>query len=138
MWAYEHSTVVDASIGAIWRLYTDSKSWPQWDEGIEDIRLDGPFVAGTTGTLTAKGQAPLPFTLHDVVENESFTDQAQVGTLTIRFIHRLTPVPGGTRITHRVELDGVDVEDMGLRIGPKIVADIPASIANLGKLALAS
>src|SRR5215217_7189164 len=43
---------------AIWALYEDVTSWPSWDAEAEFITRDGPFQAGTTGTMKFVGQEP--------------------------------------------------------------------------------
>lgn len=45
-------------------------TWPEWGTGIVQVTLDGPFAAGTTGTMTPEGQDPLPFTLTEAVPGE--------------------------------------------------------------------
>ena len=35
----------------IFDRWADMDSWPEWDEAIAWTRLDGPFAAGSTGTL---------------------------------------------------------------------------------------
>lgn len=44
----------------IWALYEDVSTWPQWDEQAESVTRDGPFAAGSSGTMTFAGQDPLP------------------------------------------------------------------------------
>lgn len=57
MWEYEHSVDTAAAPDAIWRHWSDMAAWPQWNDGIEKITIDGPFAVGTTFTMTPRGRA---------------------------------------------------------------------------------
>ncbi|GHC88045.1 SRPBCC family protein [Streptomyces flavofungini] len=137
MWDYEYSLETTASPEAVWALYADTTSWPKWDSGLESMQLDGPLAAGTTGTLVPKGQGTLPFTVSEATPHRSFTDETQLGELTLRFIHTLEPSGNITKVTHRVEIDGPAADHVGPEMGPKVTADIPDSVAKLVTLAAA-
>jgi uncharacterized protein YndB with AHSA1/START domain len=136
MWEYEHSIEADVTPQSVWQLYTDSTTWPEWDYGIELVELDGPFADGSTGRITPRGRDTIPFTVVDVTENVSFTDETAFDGIVLRFIHRLAEVDGGrTRITHRVEISGPASDAVGPQIGPSITGDIPVTVANLAEIA---
>jgi hypothetical protein len=137
MLKYEHTVDVTATAAQLWARYTDVATWTEWDDGLDEVTLDGPFAVGSRGTLTPGGQEPLPFTLTDVVENEGFSDETEIpGQLLLRFVHRLVPLPGGgTRVTHRLEIEGPAAAELGPRLGPEISAGFPHTIATLGVVA---
>jgi polyketide cyclase/dehydrase/lipid transport protein len=139
MWTYEHSIETDATPDAIWPLYTDVPAWPRWDQGLEWVMLNGPFAAGSTGSLKVPGQDPLPFTLLDVRPLAGFSDETYIPGLAIRFDHSLAPTSTGkTRITHRVIITGAAAEELGPQLGPRITADVPEAMESLAHLALQS
>ncbi|WP_250280584.1 MULTISPECIES: SRPBCC family protein [unclassified Frankia] len=138
MWEYEHSATAEVTAEAVWKLYVDTASWSIWDTGIVGLALDGPFVPGTTGKLTPKGQDPVIITLVEVEENRSFIDEANLGGIVLRAIHRLEPLADGrTRITHRIEITGPAADTLGPQIGPAVTAGVPETIATLARLASA-
>lgn len=138
MWQFEHQYITTAPAPAIWRLWADPSRWPSWDEGIEEVVLHGPFVAGTSGTLRPTGQSALPFQLVDVSPDVSFTDETELPGAIIRFRHLLEPLAdGGTRITHQIEIEGPDGDEIGAAMGPEMAAGIPATVAALAAHALA-
>lgn len=47
----KHTVETTATPAQIWRVWEDVETWKTWDHEIEYSRLDGPFKAGTTGTL---------------------------------------------------------------------------------------
>ncbi|WKX19648.1 MULTISPECIES: SRPBCC family protein [unclassified Streptomyces] len=138
MWEYEHSIeVADVTPAQVWARYSDTATWPEWDKGIVSVTLDGPFVAGTTGTMRPEGQEPLPFTLTEAVPDQGFTDETVIpDAVTLRFVHRLAALPGGgTRITHRLEIEGPAAAGMGPELGPQITEDFPDAMQALAKVA---
>lgn len=126
-----------ASAEAIWRLYRDVSTWPSWDPGIEAVELHGPFEPGAEGALTPAGQEPLSFRMIEVTPERGFVDETAVAGAVLRFIHRLLPLDGGgTRITHRVEIDGPAAGEVGPQAGPQITAGIPETMESLARHAL--
>jgi hypothetical protein len=130
---YEHSLATAASPAAIWRLYSDVSLWPSFDAEAEHIQLDGPFQAGSRGTMKFRGQDPLAFTLTEVVPERLFTDETPVGDAVVRVRHQLDPAEEGTHITYQVEIEGP--EAFAAQLGAMITADIPTTMARLARLA---
>ena len=58
MWTTEHSLEAPGSPEAIWRVWADVPGWGEWNPDIENIEIDGPFAAGSTITMTPRGQDP--------------------------------------------------------------------------------
>ena len=50
-WDFEHNIATNASKKALWALYSSVESWPIWDQGIENISLDGEFKEGAKGKI---------------------------------------------------------------------------------------
>jgi len=139
MWQFEQSIEAKVSAEAVWQLYSDVRTWPSWDKGIEAVELHGPFEVGTEGVLTPAGQGPLPFRVVEVTPQRGFVDETEVPGGVLRFIHKLLPLDGGvTQITHRVEIDGPAADDLGPQVGPQITAGIPETMDSLARHALAS
>ncbi|MFE0510561.1 SRPBCC family protein [Streptomyces sp. NPDC058964] len=136
MWEYEYSAETTAPPAAIWRHWSDVAAWPTWNDGVEKIEIDGPFVVGTTFTMTPPGDEPIQMRLTEVVPDELFTDVMDAGDFVVRTVHRLEPLPTGlTRITYRTEITGPAAEQVGPQLGPAITADFPDVVAALAKVA---
>jgi len=128
--SYTHSVEADVPAAAIWALYEDVTTWPEWDAEAELITRDGPFETGTTGMMTFRGQEPLAYRLAKVEPLREFVDETPVGDIVVRVSHRLEELQSGRlRITYTAELEGP--EDQTRVIGPAITGDFPATMASL-------
>ncbi|MEV6874842.1 SRPBCC family protein [Amycolatopsis sp. NPDC051128] len=132
LYEYEHSEISAAPAAAIWPLWADTGRWPEWDAGVRSVVLDGSFTVGTSGTMTMDGMPPIPFTLTEVTEGRSFTDETRLPDAHLRFEHVLADVDGGTRIIYRVTIDGPD------GFGPQVTEDTPDAMRALARLAEAT
>lgn len=132
MWAHEHVTETDLRPEAIWRVLEDLDNWASWDTSMEAVTLDGPFAVGSEVTMVPKGQDPITSVITAISENERYADRTEYGGLTLGFSHTLTRLPGGgTRITHRLEITGDQVDELAPEIGPMITEDFPQAMAGL-------
>jgi uncharacterized protein YndB with AHSA1/START domain len=131
---YTHTVEADVSAEAVWALYEDVTTWPRWDAEAELITRDGPFAAGTTGTMKFQGQDPLSYRLAKVEPLREFVDETPFGPFVVRVAHRLEPLAGGRlRITYAAEVEGPEAE--ARRLGEAITADFPGTMAALVALA---
>ncbi|MFC1416092.1 SRPBCC family protein [Streptacidiphilus cavernicola] len=143
MWSHEHSVDADVTPAQVWACYANTALWPAFDPGLERMTLAGPFAAGTRGRLVPRegdprGRAPVPFLLVRAQPERGFTTESEIpGAVTLRFVHRLAEVPGGTRITHGVEIAGPAADSLGPAIGPVLTAVIPGIVETLVRVAAA-
>lgn len=102
----EHTVETTATAASIWHIWQDVSNWNSWDHGLEFSKIDGPFVAGTTGTLKPKG-GPLVHTRLTYVEPmKMFADEAKLSLARIIVSHSLTEFDGKTQVTHKIEMKG--------------------------------
>jgi len=136
MWEYEHSVLTTATPDALWRHWSDVAAWPEWNPGIAEIQVDGPFAAGTSVTMTPPDDDPIRLLLVEVVPGELFADEMDAGDFVVRTEHRLQPAGAGTtRVTYRTEITGPAADQVGPQLGPAITADFPEVLAGLVKRA---
>jgi uncharacterized protein YndB with AHSA1/START domain len=146
MWEYEYRLETSAAPEALWRHWADMASWPQWNDGIETITVDGPFEVGTMFTMTPPGDEPILMRLAEIKPGESFTDEMDAGDFVVRTEHRLEPAAqtpsglrpsgaGRTSIVYRTEITGEAAGQVGPELGPQITADFPEVVAALARRA---
>jgi len=132
MWETEHSIETSAAPEQIWRLWAHVPGWPSWNGDIERIELDGPFASGSRIVMTPVGQEPIELRIAEATEPESFVDEADLGEIVVRMLHRVEPLDGGrARVTYRMEITGPAADTLGPEIGPRISADFPETLAVL-------
>jgi hypothetical protein len=136
MWEAQHSIETSATPQEIWALWADVGGWPAWNADIERIELVGPFAAGSMIRMTPIGQEPIELRLAEAVEPGLFVDEADLGEIVVRTIHRADELDRGrTRVTYRMEITGPASDTLGPQIGPEISGDFPQTLAALVELA---
>ncbi len=106
-WRFEHSADSTADPHAVWRHYVDVEHWCDWSrEGVQWSRIDGPFEVGTKGKSKPPGSPALSFRLVAVEPDSEFASEVRMPGARLRFEHILEPRESGSRITHRVALEG--------------------------------
>ena len=132
VWRHEYAIETSASAATIWSIFCDVPGWKNWNAGIEQIAIDGPFTAGTWFTMKPPGEEALRSQLVDVRENVCFVDETRVGDLAIKVAHRIEPLgPGRTRIVYAVDAQ----VPQAAGIGPAVASDFPEVLASLVRLA---
>ncbi len=102
----KHTLETTASPETIFGIWQDVKNWNTWDCGIEYSAIEGPFEAGTKGSLKPKG-GPLVHTKIALVEvNRAFVDESKLPLAKIIVSHYIAEAHGRTQVTHQVEMTG--------------------------------
>jgi len=131
-WRSEYAIETSATPETIWSIFREVPAWKNWNAGIEQIDIDGPFAAGTWFTMKPPGEAALRSQLIDVRENACFVDETRVGDLAIKVAHRIEQLgPARTRIVYAVDASGPQAAE----IGPAVASDFPEVLASLARLA---
>lgn len=132
MWTTEQSIETTASPEAIWRLWSDVATWPDWNHDIEKIEISGPFAVGSTIAMTPIGQDTVELHIAEVFESRLFIDEADLGDAVVRTVHRIDPIGDDRRkITYRMEISGPAADIIGPEVGPQISSDFPATLSGL-------
>lgn len=132
IWRSEYAIETSAAADTIWSIFRDVAAWKNWNAGIEQIDIDGPFATGTWFTMKPPGEEALRSQLIDVRESECFVDETQVGDLVIKVTHRIESLGRArTRIVYAVDAKGPQAAE----IGPVVASDFPEVLASLAKLA---
>src|SRR5438128_5612049 len=92
----ERSVETKASPEAVWKIWSDASTWPEWNPDVQSMALNGPFAAGTTGSMKTK-QGTRAVQLTEVVPGKSFRLETTVIPLTrFAFYCRIAAGPTGT------------------------------------------
>lgn len=135
MWSFEHTETTTASPAELWARYAEPVRWPEWDDEISNVTMDGVMAAGARGTLKpAKGPAT-PFTFTEVTPGIAFTDVSRLPLARLTFTHLIEPVGNGCRFTHGVRITGPLSPLFARVLGRRVATTLPAAMRKLAKLA---
>jgi hypothetical protein len=82
--------------------------------------------------MTPIGQDPVELRVAEAVEPDLFVDEANLGDVVVRTIHRVERLEGDrSRVTYRMEISGPAADSVGPELGPQISADFPQTLAAL-------
>lgn len=131
----QHTLETTARPENIWARWADPSTYPEWNDAVEWARLDGEFRAGSLGELKTHSGSPMAFTLTDVEEGRAYSDLTRLPFARLRFIHRLETTEMGTRLSHRIEVEGPLAWIWGLILRSKMKAALPIAMRKLARLA---
>jgi hypothetical protein len=86
--------------------------------------------------MTPIGQEPIELRIAHAVEPELFVDEAALGGIVVRTIHRVRRLDEERAlVTYRMEITGPAADTLGAQIGPEISGDFPQTLAALAERA---
>jgi len=139
MWVHEHVGQTSATAESVWKVLRNLDEWSTWDTSMEWVRLEGPFAIGSTVVMKPIGQdEPINSVITAIVANERYADETQFEGVTLRFSHSLSATHHGTRVTHRLEIDGPACDQIAPALGPAITEDFPDAMEALLARAVAA
>jgi hypothetical protein len=117
---------------AFFDRWADMDTWPEWDEAVRWVRRDGPFAAGTTGSLKPSSGPTVAFVIETLVPDREFTDRSSLpgAGLTIRHVVAVGG-DGRTAVDDVVSLDGPLAGVWKLIVGRGIATSTPAGLRRL-------
>lgn len=121
----KHTVETTARASEIWKIWQDVSNWNTWDHGIEFSTINGPFKAGTTGTIKPKGGPLVHTTLTRVEPMKMFVDEAKLPLTRIIVSHSLTESDGKTYVTHHIEMIGLLSFVFAFLIGRNMKKNLP-------------
>jgi len=139
VWSYEYVVECPASPQDVWAVYADTDAWADWNPAVERLEVAGRFVSGAQGTLTPRGQEPLPFVVVSADPGNGYVSETAIAeTVTMRTENILEPgADGGTRIVSRLSMHGPAAQFFGDSFGPAFAAGVPATMQALVQRATA-
>ena len=135
----ERSVETVASPQTVWKVWSDASTWQEWNPDVQSMTLNGPFAAGTTGTMKTK-QGTRAIELTEVVPGKSFRLETTVIPLTrFAFECQVAAGPTGkTTIRQGIRVGGPLGGVVGGMMGRQIADTFPALLQGLARKAEAS
>lgn len=132
---YGSSVETAASADQVWKVWSDTSTWGEWNPNVTTMEMHGPFQSGTSAVMNTPAGQHHQMQLLDVVPGRSFALETRVipGTL-FRFNCRIDGSGGKTRISQHVEVKG-PLGFLGFMFGPGVSKEFPTLLQNLAKKA---
>jgi uncharacterized protein YndB with AHSA1/START domain len=136
---YGTSVVSTAPADRVWRVWSDTTTWGDWNPNVSTMELQGAFASGSTAIMNTKAGQHHKMRLLDVQPGRSFALETNVapGT-TFRFNCRVEPVGAETKISQMVEVKGPLGPILRGMLGPQVSKEFGTLLANLAKRAESS
>jgi hypothetical protein len=131
----QHTLETTALPENIWALWADVPGYKEWDEGVEWAALNGEFKVGANGQLKPRQGRLASFTIIELVVGRSFSILAPLPFARLLMRHSMEPTDMGTRLTHRIEVEGPLAWIWGRLMAPAFRASLPPAVRKLARLA---
>ena len=135
---YGTSVETTASPEKVWKVWSDTSTWGQWNPNVTSMEMHGPFQSGTTAVMHTPAGQHHQMKLLDVQPNKFFALETSVipGT-TFRFNCRIDADGAKTRVAQHVQVKG-PLGFLGFMFGPQVSKEFGTLLANLARKAEAS
>ena len=107
MASYGQSRETTAPPDRVWRIWSDTSTWPSWNPDIQEVKLDRPLGSGASGTMRTRSGGIHNIAIRDVEPGSSFILESD-GVPATRLLFRceVAATSDGARITQAVTLQG--------------------------------
>jgi hypothetical protein len=132
---YGTSVVSTAPADKVWKVWSDTSTWGEWNPNVTTMELHGPFATGSSAIMHTKAGQHHKMRIVEVQAGRGFVLETNVipGT-SFRFNCRVEPVGAETKISQTVEVKG-PLGFLGGMLGPGVSKDFGALLSALAKKA---
>lgn len=107
MASYGESLETNARAERLWRIWSDTSTWPSWNPDVEAVELDRPLGEGAAGTMRTKSGGTHKIAIREVQPGRSFVLQSDgVPATKLLFKCEVAALTEGSRISQSVTLQG--------------------------------
>jgi uncharacterized protein YndB with AHSA1/START domain len=107
MASYGQSRETRAPADRVWRIWSDTSTWPSWNPDVQEVKLDRPLGNGATGTMRTNSGGTHNIAIRDVDPGRSFVLQSDgVPATRLLFKCEVAASGGGSKISQAVTLEG--------------------------------
>lgn len=136
MSSYGRSRDTTAPAGTVWRIWSDTSTWPHWNPDVQEVALGTPFGPGATGTMLTKSGGRHDIAIREVDPGRSFVlESTGVPATKLRFRCEVTTRDAGSSVSQSVTLAGPLAFAFGPMMGPRIAASFTPLLDGLAHAA---
>jgi len=101
-----HSDRVSAEAADVWALWADPQRWPDWNEQIERVEVEGALARGSSARVKFRRGGTVKFEVVELEPQRLFVDEARFPGARLGHEHRLDAGESSVEITHRLYIEG--------------------------------
>ena len=105
-WLIESVRVAPVDPSAVWRLYADPSTWPDWGHNAKWARAEGGLVEGGTVDVKAGYGKVYSCRIRRLVAGRALVLEARPPLLKVIQTYEVDPTPDGAHIRHAIEISG--------------------------------
>jgi uncharacterized protein YndB with AHSA1/START domain len=136
---YGESVETTATPEQVWKIWSDTSTWKDWNPNVTSMEMKGPFATDTEAVMNTPAGQHHQMKLLDVKPGRGFTLQTKVVPGTVFFFHcRIEPHGQKTSVGQWVEVKGPLGPVLGPMMGPQVSKEFGTLLRNLAKKAEAS
>jgi hypothetical protein len=132
---FQHSLTASVAADAIWTLWTDVASWPEWDAEVLSATAQAPLALGVRGTLVPKVGRPSGFQISAWRPRSMYAVTTSLPLASLIVTRSLVTQGTSVTITHDVRFSGPLGGVFALLFGPRFRRVLPAVMTTLVALA---
>jgi hypothetical protein len=106
IWEATHTDSSSAAPAEVWALWSDPERWPEWNEQVESVELEGEFDVGEKLRVKLRRGGRMQFEIVALEPERRFADEARLPGARLGHEHRVKAKGKGSEITHRIYVRG--------------------------------
>jgi hypothetical protein len=107
MWSKTYGkTLENIDVTRLWEVWIDVDRWSEWQQDIDEARLEGAFAAGSRFTLKPTGGPRVKIEILEVEPNRRFTDLTRFPLARMYGVHEFIPRDGAVEIRTTIKVEG--------------------------------
>ena len=134
----KRSVESSASPDAVWRIWSDTSTWPSWNPDVVLTTVDGEFKSGASGKMETKSGGKHDFVLENVEAGRQFDLVTRVPNLPATVLHfhcEVQPTGSGSTISQGITMTGPMGWLFGMMAAPQIAKTFPGLLQGLADAA---
>ncbi|WP_027184660.1 SRPBCC family protein [Desulfovibrio inopinatus] len=127
-WSRSFDQEIKVNSAMLWKVLSDVSTWKDWNPGVQDITIDGPFETGVWFSMVLPDNEVIRSQLVDVQSPRSFVDETKIDETVIQVKHSIEPLTEERCcVTFAVKAEGPEAHP----IGEGASGDFPEVLASL-------
>ncbi len=132
---FQHTVETTAPAERIWQIWTDVAHWKDWDTGLADAEMAGPFEKGAKGRITTLEGRKVKFKVVDFEPGRSYTYRTALPLGGLYVKRYWEENSDGIQFTHEVWFAGLTGGWFAKRLGPEFRKMLPGVMEKITEIA---